>query len=113
MTNWPDLFKQFPVAPIKGAIISEPQLQAATCWRWMLQNVGEDSIVALPKLAQKLGLSVKIDLRNWKFQTYFEGMRWVWTNLKNTFRPLPVPLYISANLGRLSLPMTNGTASCF
>jgi hypothetical protein len=79
VTNWPDLFKQFSGA-YKGAIIPDPKL-----YRGCLLAVDvaecEDLIVASPELAQKLGLPVKIDLRD-RFQTYAEGMRWVWTNYK-------------------------------
>jgi GxGYxYP putative glycoside hydrolase C-terminal domain/GxGYxY sequence motif in domain of unknown function N-terminal len=80
VTNWPDLFKQFS-SVCKGAIIPDPKLYRGNV---LAVNVAEceDLIVATPELAQKLGLPVKIDLRN-RFQSYVEGMRWVWMNYKS------------------------------
>jgi len=80
VTNWPDLFKEFS-SVCKGAIIPDPKLYRGNV---LAVNVAEceDLIVATPELAQKLGLPVKIDLRE-RFQSYVEGMRWVWTNYKS------------------------------
>jgi len=80
VTNWPDLFKQFSNV-YKGAIIPDRKLYRGDV---LALNVAEceDLIVATPELAQQLGLPVKIDLRG-RFQTYAEGMRWVWTNYKS------------------------------
>ena len=80
VTNWPDLFKEFS-SVCKGAIIPDPKLYRGNV---LAVNVAEceDLIVATPDLAQKLGLPVKIDLRE-RFQSYVEGMRWVWTNYKS------------------------------
>jgi hypothetical protein len=80
VTNWPDLFKQFS-SVCKGAIIPDPKLYRGNV---LAVNVAEceDLIVATPELAQKLALPVKIDLRD-RFQSYVEGMRWVWTNYKS------------------------------
>ena len=80
VTNWPDLFKQFS-SVYKGAIIPDSNLYRGDV---LAVNVAEceDLIVATPELARKLGLPVKIDLRG-RFQTYAEGMRWVWTNYKS------------------------------
>jgi hypothetical protein len=80
VTNWPDLFKQFS-SVFKGAIIPDPKLYRGDLLAVDVAEC-EDLIVASPQLAQKLGLSVKIDLRD-RFHSYAEGMRWVWTSYKS------------------------------
>ena len=80
VTNWPDLFKEFSRV-CKGAIIPDPKLYRGDLLAVDVAEC-EDLIVATPELAQKLGLPVKIDLRD-RFQSYVEGMRWVWTNYKS------------------------------
>jgi len=79
VTNWEDLFKQFS-STYKGAIIPDPKLYRGDVLAVDVAEC-EDLIVATPELAQKLGLPIKIDLRD-RFKTYVEGMRWVWTNYK-------------------------------
>jgi hypothetical protein len=80
VTNWTELFQQFSNC-CKGAIVPDSKLYRGDL---LAVNVGacEDLIVATPDVAQRLGLPVKIDLRD-RFKTYAEGMRWVWTNYKN------------------------------
>ena len=80
VTNWPELFKQFS-STYKGAIIPDPKLYRGDLLAVDVAEC-EDLIVASPELAQKLGLPVKIDLRD-RFHTYAEGMRWVWTSYKS------------------------------
>ena len=79
VTNWEDLFKQFS-SVYKGAIIPDPKLYRGDVLAVDVAEC-EDLIVTTPELAQKLGLTIKIDLRD-RFKTYVEGMRWVWTNYK-------------------------------
>ena len=80
VTNWPALFKQFTNA-FKGAVIPDAKLYRGNL---LAADVAacEDLIIATPELAEKLALPVKVDMRG-RFQTYVEGMRWVWTKYGN------------------------------
>jgi hypothetical protein len=78
--DWTSLFRQFTNC-YQGAIIPDAKLYRGEL---LAVNVAacEDLIIATPELARKLGLPVKIDLRG-KFNTYAEGMKWVWSTYKN------------------------------
>ncbi|MEI7730907.1 MAG: GxGYxYP domain-containing protein [Verrucomicrobiota bacterium] len=84
VTNWPVLFQQFGAA-VKGAVIPDEQLFRGDL---LAVNVAacDDLIVASPKLAARLGLPVKVDLRG-RFKTYAEGLQWLWDNYKGKLNP--------------------------
>jgi hypothetical protein len=75
--DWKSLFKKF-AGSFKGGIIPDDKLyrgniiaaNAAAC---------EDYIIVSGRLAQELGIEIKMDLRG-KFNTYADGMSWVWDN---------------------------------
>lgn len=73
--NWKSLFSEYKQT-YRGAIIADPDLYRGEL---LALNVAacEDMIVTTPRLAQELGIEIKLDLRG-KFQTYAEGMRWLW-----------------------------------
>ena len=78
--DWKALFAKYRDV-IKGAVIADPGLYRGDL---LAVNVAacEDWIVASPELAQRLGLEVRMDLRG-RFQTYAEGLDWLWTTYKN------------------------------
>ncbi|AQQ70604.1 hypothetical protein SMSP2_00958 [Limihaloglobus sulfuriphilus] len=75
--DWKSLFKKFS-ASFKGGIIPDDKLyrgniiaaNAAAC---------EDFIIVNELIAEELNIDIKMDLRG-KFETYAEGMSWVWNN---------------------------------
>lgn len=83
-SNLPELFQQFR-SVVKGAVIPDNQLFRGDL---LALNVAacDDLIVAPPALAEKLGLPVKLDLRG-RFQTYAEGLEWLWSNYKPKLNP--------------------------
>lgn len=84
VTDWKDLFKEHRNA-YRGAVIADTEIYRG---QLIALNVAacEDMIVATPKVAQDLGIEVKIDLRN-RFRTYAEGMQWVWDTYKDKLNP--------------------------
>lgn len=80
ITNWTSLFTKFADS-YEGAIVPDPKLYRGNL---LAVNVAscEDLIVAAPRLAKRLKLPIKIDLRG-RFKTYAEGMNWVWEHYKN------------------------------
>ena len=77
--DWRTLFRRFAGA-YRGAILPDEKLYRGAL---LAANVAacEDLIVATPRLAKELGLSVKVDLRG-RFETYADGMAWVWDTYK-------------------------------
>ena len=90
VTNWADLFKQFSNS-YQGAIIPDANLYRGDVLAVDVAEC-EDLIVTTPELAQRLGIPVKLDLRG-KFQSYAEGMQWVWDNYKEQIQPSFVPFH--------------------
>jgi len=84
VTDWKDLFKEHRKA-YRGAVIADTGLYRG---QLIALNVAacEDMLVTTPKLAQELGIEVKIDLRN-RFRTYADGMQWVWETYKEKLNP--------------------------
>ena len=84
VTNWPALFQQFRGA-VKGAVIPDDQLFRGDL---LAVNVAacDDLIVTSPRLAERFGLPVKLDLRA-RFKTYAEGLEWLWANYQSKFNP--------------------------
>lgn len=84
VADWASLFDRFR-GELKGAVIPDVKLFRGDL---LALNVAacEDLIVASPELAQRLRLPVKVDLRG-KFQTYSDGLSWLWTTYKNRFNP--------------------------
>ena len=84
VTNWAGLFRQFP-GVAKGAVIPDETLFRGDL---LAANVAacEDCIVASPRLAERLGLPVKADLRG-RFTNYADGLRWVWANYHDRLNP--------------------------
>ena len=80
--NWAGLFEKHRDV-IKGAVIADKQLYRGDL---LAANVAacEDWIVATPELAKTLGLAIRMDLRG-RFQTYAEGLDWLWTAYKDRF----------------------------
>lgn len=70
---------------VRGAVLANPELfrgdllalTAAAC---------EDCLVVSPRLAERLGLDVTLDLRG-RFATYAEGLEWVWTTYRHRLDP--------------------------
>jgi hypothetical protein len=84
VTDWKDLFEEHSKA-YRGAVIADTELYRG---QLIALNVAacEDMIVTTPRLAQELGIEVKIDLRN-RFRTYVDGMQWVWDTYKEKLNP--------------------------
>jgi hypothetical protein len=84
VTDWKNLFKEHSKA-YRGAVIADTELYRG---QLIALNVAacEDMIVTTPKLAQDLGIDVKIDLRN-RFRTHADGMQWVWETYKEKLNP--------------------------
>ena len=74
VADWTQLVKKHAAA-IKGAVVADPACDRSDV---IAMNVAacEDLLLCTPKLAEKLGLPVKVDLRG-RFRTYLEGMEWV------------------------------------
>ncbi|MCX7015532.1 MAG: GxGYxYP family putative glycoside hydrolase, partial [Candidatus Sumerlaeota bacterium] len=70
---------------VRGAVAPDPNLYRGNL---IALNVAacEDLLVATPELAQRLGLTVKIDLTG-RFPTYVEAMRWLWTQYGAKINP--------------------------
>jgi len=70
---------------IKGVVVPDAGLFRGDV---LALNVAacEDMLVGSPELAQRLRLPVAIDLRE-RFQTYAEGMEWLWTTYKDRLNP--------------------------
>ncbi|MCU0875168.1 MAG: hypothetical protein MUE50_22785 [Pirellulaceae bacterium] len=84
VTDWTILFEKFHGA-VKGAVIPDEKLFRGDL---LAVNVAacEDLIVTSPQLAARLGLPVKVDLRD-RFATYAEGLQWLWANHRDRFNP--------------------------
>lgn len=82
--DWKGLFKEHRNV-YRGAVLADTDLYRG---QLIALNVAacEDMILTTPKLAQQLGLEVKIDLRG-RFETYAEGMQWVWETYKDKLNP--------------------------
>jgi hypothetical protein len=82
--DWKGLFTKHKNV-YRGAVIADTDLYRG---QLIALNVAacEDMIVTTPKLAQELGIEIKIDLRG-RFQTYAEGMQWVWQSYKKKLNP--------------------------
>lgn len=78
--NWQGLFEKHRDR-IRGAIIADKALYRGDL---LAANVAacEDWIVATPELAKTLGLEIRMDLRG-RFQTYAEGLEWLWATYKD------------------------------
>jgi hypothetical protein len=78
--DWPSLFERFRDV-YKGAIVADDALYRGNL---LAANVAacEDLIIATPELAERLGIPVAMDLRD-RFDTYVEGMSWVWNTYKD------------------------------
>lgn len=70
---------------IKGVVVPDAGLFRGDV---LALNVAacEDLLVGSPELVQRLNLPVVIDLRG-RFQTYAEGMDWLWTTYKDRLNP--------------------------
>lgn len=84
VTNWPALFQKFS-GVYRGAIVPDTKFYRGEL---LAVNVAacEDAIVASPELAQRLGLTVKLDLRG-RFTNYVDGLHWVWTQYRSKLNP--------------------------
>lgn len=82
--DWKGLFSKHQ-STYRGAIIADPDLYRGEL---LALNVAacEDLIVTTESLAHQLGIEVKLDLRG-KFQTYAEGMQWLWENFNTKLNP--------------------------
>ncbi|MEY5027321.1 MAG: hypothetical protein RLZZ244_2849 [Verrucomicrobiota bacterium] len=80
--DWKRLFSKHKDR-IKGVVVADPDLYRGDL---LAVNVAacEDWIVASPALAEELGLEVRMDLRG-RFQTYAEGLEWLWETYKGRF----------------------------
>lgn len=80
--NWVGLFEKYRDV-IKGAVIADKDLYRGDL---LAANVAacEDWIVATPELAKMLGLEIRMDMRG-RFQTYAEGLDWLWATYKYRF----------------------------
>ena len=78
--NWAGLFEKHRDV-IKGAVLADKELYRGDL---LAVNVAacEDWIVATPELAKTLGLVIRMDLRG-RFQTYAEGLEWLWATYKD------------------------------
>lgn len=83
--DWQGLFKEFGKL-YRGAVLADADLYRGSL---IALNVAacEDMIVATPRLAQELGIEVKIDLRG-RFGSYAEGMQWVTDRYRDVLNPL-------------------------
>ncbi len=77
--EWAKLFEQYR-EEYKGAIVADAALYRGNL---LAVNVAacEDLILTTPELAEQLNIPVRIDLRG-RFDTYAEGMQWVWDTYK-------------------------------
>jgi len=82
--DWKHLFSQHKPT-YRGAVIADTGLYRGELIALNMAAC-ENMIVATPMLAQQLGIEVKLDLRG-KFQTYAEGMRWIWDTYKGKLNP--------------------------
>jgi hypothetical protein len=82
--DWRSLFAEHRQA-YRGVVVADTNLYRG---QLIALNVAacEDMIVATPRLAEQLGIEVKIDLRG-RFESYVEGMSWVWERYKETLNP--------------------------
>ncbi len=80
ISDYKTLFKKFS-SSFEGAVIPDDKLYRG---KLIAANVAacEDLIICSKKLASKLKIPILKDLRG-KFDTYAEGMQWVWYNYKN------------------------------
>ncbi|MBD3181115.1 hypothetical protein GF312_02415 [Candidatus Poribacteria bacterium] len=76
----PSLFHKFKNA-YRGAIIPDPELYRGEL---LAANIAscENLIIATPELVQELNIPVIMDLRE-RFNTYADGMEWVWDNYRD------------------------------
>ena len=80
--DWRGLFRQFAGA-YRGAVVPDDSLYQGVLLACNLSGL-EDFIVAPPDLAKELGIEIKQDLRG-RFETYAEGMGWLWDNYADRF----------------------------
>lgn len=82
--DWKTLFKEYKTA-YRGAVLADPAMYRG---QLIALNVAacEDMIVTTPELAEKLGIEVKIDLRN-RFQSYADAMQWVSKTYQDKLNP--------------------------
>ncbi len=78
--DYREIFERFK-DDYRGGIVYDPNLY---CGELLACNVAacEDLIIVTPKLAEELNIPIRIDLRG-RFETYAEGMRWVWQQYKD------------------------------
>jgi hypothetical protein len=82
VADWTRLVAEFrPI--IRGVVVPDLALYRGDL---IAANVAacEDLLVASPELAERLGLEVRIDLRG-RFETYVEGLRWMWETYRDRF----------------------------
>lgn len=96
ISDWRVPFKLFPDA-IKGAIIPDDQLYRGDI---LAVNIAacEDLIVCTPEIAKELNLPIKFDLRK-KFQTFAEGISWIWDTYKDRLNHSLASYTTSEDLG--------------
>ena len=82
VADWTELFRKYSGA-FKGAVIPDDKFYRGDL---IAVNVAacEDLIVTSPRLAEKLQLPVKVDLRE-RFTNYADGLRWLWNTYRDRF----------------------------